>query len=99
MPQRMPETMVRVFVTSFQTSETMGWALEISGQMAEVVVFSVIASSLWKQKVRTGLCSNDGTHANDLKNLVGVQLPGGDRLFVVLCMKVLIDRIPFTPFD
>ena len=38
-------------------------------------------------------------HIKDPKNLIEVQLPASNRLFVVLCMISSRDRIPFTPLD
>ena len=42
---------------------------------------------------------NDGTHVKDTKNLVEVQPPGGDRLFVVLRVVTPRDRITFVSLD
>jgi len=67
--------------------------------MTGMVTFAFIASSFWKRKVSIGLYRNDETHVEDLKNLVEVQLPGGDRLFVVLRVETSRDHIPFTPLD
>jgi len=44
-------------------------------------------------------CKGDGTHVKDTKNPVEVQLPGGDRLFVVLRVVTSRDRVPFSPLD
>jgi len=56
-----------------------------------------VAGSFWNRKVSTSLYRKDRTHVEDLKDLVEVQLPGGDRLLVVLRAEVPRDRIPFIP--
>jgi len=58
-----------------------------------------VAGSFWNRKVSTSLYRKDRTHVEDLKDLVEVQLPGGDRLLVVLRAEVPRDRIPFIPLD
>ena len=52
---------------------------------------------LLEAEVGVGHYSNERTHVNDLKNLVEVQLPGGDRLLVVLRVETPRDSVPFTP--
>jgi len=47
----------------------------------------------------TDLHSNNRTHLEDLKNLVEVQLPGGDRLLVFLRMETPGYKIASTPLD
>jgi len=42
---------------------------------------------------------NDGTHVEDLKNPVKVQLPGGNFFLVILCMQVSRKRVSFVLFD
>jgi len=52
-----------------------------------------------KSGVGTGLCSNSGTHLEDLKDFVEVQLPGSNRLLVVLHAETPGDNAPFIPLD
>jgi hypothetical protein len=40
-----------------------------------------------------------GTHFKDTTNHFKSQLPRGDRLFIVLCVKPLSNRVPFTSLD
>jgi len=62
-----------------------------------------IASVFWEWKVSSGPNSSDRTHVKGLKNLVKVQLPGGDLFLVGLCMQMsrypssfsLLGDIPF----
>jgi len=42
---------------------------------------------------------NDGTHVEDLKNPVEVQLPGRDFLLVALCMEMSRNHVPFALLD
>jgi len=44
-------------------------------------------------------CRGDGTHVKDMKNSVEVQLPGDDRLFIVLRVVTSRDRVPFVSLD
>jgi len=77
----------------------MVWVSMTLWRMTGTAAFLLIASSLWKRKVNTRLCSNDRTHVKGLKNLVEVQPPDRDRLFVVLRVEVSGDHVPFTPLD
>ena len=43
--------------------------------------------------------ARDWVHVKDMKNLVEVQLPGGDRFLTALCVMTSRDRVPFTPLD
>ena len=74
---------VRVFTTSFRTSEAV----------------RRIVNSFWNRRVSTGLYPNNGTHLKDLKYLVEVQLPGGDRLLVAPGAETPREGIPSTPLD
>ena len=42
---------------------------------------------------------NDITHVKDMKDPIEFQLPGGNRLLIVLGVIASGDRVPFTPFD
>ena len=44
-------------------------------------------------------CRGDGTHVKDTKNSVEIQLPGGDRRFIILGVIASRDRIPSPPLD
>jgi hypothetical protein len=81
----------------FNVWETTVRAFTTPRSMATTVTFVLIISSFWNREVSTGLHRNDRTHVEYLKDLIEVQLPGGDRLFVVLRMGVSRDHIPFTP--
>ena len=65
--------------------------------MVETVTFLFVANSFWNRKVRTCLYQSGRTHVKDLKDLIEVQFPSGDRLFVVLRVEASRDYIPFTP--
>ena len=51
----------------------------------------------WEREVSNDYYSNDGTHVKDLKNLVRVQLPGGNHFFIFLRVETLRNHIPFAP--
>ena len=72
-----------MFTTSFRTSEAV----------------RRIVNSFWNRRVSTGPYPNNGTHLEDLKHLVEVQLPGGDRLLVALGVETPRDGIPSIPLD
>ena len=57
----------------------------------------VVVSAFWGREVSNGHHPSDGTHVKDLKNLIQVQPPGGDRLFIFLCIEIARGRIPFNP--
>jgi len=42
-------------------------------------------------------CRGDGTHVEDAKNPLEVQLPGRDRLFIVIRAIKSRDRVPSAP--
>jgi len=67
--------------------------------MLETVTFVFVTGSFWNRKVSTSLHRKDRTHVKNLKDLVEVQLPGGDRLLVVLRAEVPRDRIAFVPLE
>jgi hypothetical protein len=81
-----------VWETTVRASTTL-WSV------VETATLALVASSFWNREVSTGRYRNDRTHGEDLKDIVEVQLPGGDRLFVVLHVEVSRDYIPFTPLD
>ena len=58
-----------------------------------------LASVFWKREVSDGYYSGDRTHVKDLKNLVEVQLPGGNLFFVVLYTKTSRNRISISLLD
>ena len=51
------------------------------------------------RKVSNDLHSNDRTHVKDLKNIVEIQPPGGNRISVTLRVKPPRNYIPFVPLD
>ena len=51
----------------------------------------------WTSLATSG--KTDRTYIEDVKDPIEVQLPGSDRLFVVLCVKESRDRISFTLLD
>jgi hypothetical protein len=59
----------------------------------------VYCEFLLDREVSTGRYRNDRTHGEDLEDIVEVQLPGGDLLFVVLNAEVSRDCTPFAPLD
>jgi len=59
----------------------------------------LVASSFWRQKVSNAPRLRDKTYVKDLKNLLEVQPPGDDRLFIFLRMEMPGDRIPSAPLD
>ena len=75
------------------------WAFVTSQGIVETAMCVFVAIPFLKQKVSAGLYAGDRAHPKNLKNLVEVQLPGRDRLFVVLRVKQSRDRIPFAPLD
>ena len=79
--------------------EMVVWAFATLLSMLETVTFVFVTGSFWSRKVSTGLHRKDRTHVEDLKDLVEVQPPGGDRLLVVLRAQVPRDRTPPTPLD
>jgi len=95
--------MTGVFTTLFWTPEAMVWGFVTSSLAAEAAGSVSLASVFWKQEVSDRHCSGDGTHVEDLKNLVQVQLPGGNLFLVVLYTETsrnhisisLLDNIPF----
>ena len=58
-----------------------------------------IASVFCKQEVSNGRYSSDGTHVEDLKHLVQVQLPGGNLFLVGLGMQMSRNPISFSLLD
>ena len=95
----MSETIVGMFTASFRTSEAITPVFVTSCGIVETIAFPLFASSFWNRKVSNLLHSNNRTHIKDLKNLIKVQLPCGNRLLVALGAKASRDRIPFTPLD
>jgi len=67
--------------------------------MVETVTPVFVVSSFWNRKVSRGLYSSDRTHVKDLKNLVEIRLPRGDRLFILLRVEMPGNCVPFTPLD
>jgi len=78
-----PEVVVSVFVGSQGVAETAASAL--------------ITSAFWERKVSNGHHPNDGTHIEDPKNLIQVQFPGGDPLFIFPRVEIPADRVLFAP--
>ena len=72
-PFQTPEAMVRVFVTSFRVVEAMVRVFATSFRMMEKAAFGYsVLSSLWSWKVSSILRSNEGTHVQDLEDLVKI---------------------------
>ena len=59
----------------------------------------VVVSAFWWREVSDGHHPSDGTHVEDLKNLVQVHPPSGNSLFFFLRVDTPGDRIPFDPLD
>ena len=92
-PFSVPETVAPALTTLFRELEVAAWVSVISWRIVGVVT---TAGSLGR-KVSKSLHSSDKTHVEDLKNPVEVRLPGPDRLFIVVRMKVSRDCAPLTP--
>jgi hypothetical protein len=45
------------------------------------------------------LTSSQGTHVKDTTDLLKVQPPGSNRLFIVVCVEQLAETSPFTSFE
>ena len=58
-----------------------------------------VASVFWEWEVSNGHYSGGGTHVKDLKNLVEVQLPGGNFFLVGLCMETSRNHVPVSLLD
>ena len=54
-------------------------------------------SAFWEGEVNDGHHSNDRTHIKHLKDILEVQPPAGDRLFIFLRVEMPTDHVPFTP--
>ena len=59
----------------------------------------VVVSAFWGREVSNGHHPSDGTHVEDLKNLVQVHPPSGNSLFFFLCVETPRDTISFNPPD
>ena len=77
--------MVCMFATPWRTA----------GTAASVIV----VSTFWEREVSNGHHPGGGTHIEDLKDLLQVQLPDGNCLSVFVRVEMSRDRIPFTPLD
>ena len=91
--------LVGVFAALFRMPEAVVWATAISSRVVGIVVVVLVENSFCNQKVSNGLHSNNRTHVKDPKNLVEVQPPGGNRLFVVPDVETSRDRVPSPPLD
>ena len=91
--------MAGVFITSSWTPETTVSVLATSWRTAGAAGSVVVVSAFWEWEVSNGHHLSGGTHVEDLKNLVQVHPPGGNRLFVFLRVEMPRDRIPFSPLD
>jgi len=56
-----------------------------------------VRSGSGKSAVQQSSCKDDGTHVEDTKNPLEVQLPASDRLFIVLRVIASRDRVPSAP--
>ena len=59
----------------------------------------ICVRSFWTRRISSGLHSSEKTHVKDLKDLVEVQPPGGNCLFVVLRVEASRDHTPFVPLE
>jgi len=89
--------MAEVFATSFWTPETMVLVSVTSWRVAETAASALTTSAFWEWEVSNDHHSSDGTHVKDLKNLVQVQPPGGNRFFIFLRVETPRNRIPSAP--
>ena len=89
--------MAGVFTASFWTPETTASVFVTSWRTAGTAASVGVASAFWERKVSSCHYPSDGTHVEDLKNLVQVHPPGSNRLFIFLRIEMPRDRIPFSP--
>ena len=59
----------------------------------------VVVSAFWEREVSNSHHPSDGTHVEDLKDILQVHPPGGNCLFVFLRVEIPRDRIPSSPLD
>jgi len=89
--------MAGVPTTSFRTPEVAVLMFVGSRRAAETAASALIASAFQEQKVSNGHHPNNGTHIEDLKNLIQVQFPGGNPLFIFPRVEIAEDRVLFAP--
>ena len=89
--------MAGVSTTSFWTPGVVVSVFVKSRRAAETAASALIASAFWERKVSNGHHPNDGTHIEDPKNLIQVQFPAGDPLFIFPRVEIPRDQIPFAP--
>ena len=63
----------------------------MSSYSLDIVILVVHLNDIYypraaRSELGTVFASSDRMHAKDPKNLAGVQTPGGNRLFIVLCV-------------
>ena len=56
-----------------------------------------VQSGTGKSALQQSSCRGNGTHVEDTKNLLEVQLPGRDHVFIVLRVITSRDRVPSAP--
>ena len=91
--------MAGVFTTSFWTPETTASVLATLWRTTGTAASVGVASAFWERKVSNCHYPSNGTHVEDLKNLVQVHPPSGNSLFVFLHVETPRDRIPFNPLE
>ena len=77
--------MAGVFTTSFRTP---GTTVSVFATSWRTAVSVVVASAFWGREVRGGHHPSDGTHVEGLENPIQIYPPGGNRLFVFLCVEM-----------
>jgi len=73
------------------------WLLVASRRMAGTGGSVFTGSAFWEGEVNDGHHSNDRTHIKHLKDILEVQPPAGNRLFIFLRVEMPTDHVPFTP--
>ena len=88
-----------VSTTSFWTPEVVMSVFVKSRRAAETAASALITSVFWERKVSNGYHPNDETHIEDPKNLIQVQFPGRDPLFIFPRVEIPRDHVPFGPLS
>jgi len=91
--------MAGVFAASFRTPDVVVSLFATSWRTAGTAASVVVVSAFWGREVSSGHHPSDGTHVEDLKNLLQVHPPGCNLLFVFLRVETPRNRIPSSPLD
>ena len=86
-----------MFTASFWIPEVAVWVSVTSWRTAGAAASVFIGSALLEGEVSNGHHSRDRTHGKDLKDILEVQLPGSDCLFIFPRAETPTDRVPFDP--